>query len=143
MVSRLYVFLSDRRIGVLDDLAGNMQFVYEVGAQTPLSVNLPIRAAPYDNAACRPFFNNLLPEGSWRQSLCRQLRIDEPSRAQRARVINVATHHVIGRAPGSLPSAPMNGRRVIRSTHTAPHYHRAPIHFNSAPPARLPRPRAH
>lgn len=77
MVNRLWVFLSDRRIGSLDDQVGDMLFTYEPGVQTPLSVNLPVRTEPYDNAACRPFFDNLLPEGSWRQSICRQLRIDE------------------------------------------------------------------
>jgi len=77
MVTRLWVFLSDRRIGALDDDAGSMRFTYEPGVQTPLSVNLPVRAEPYDNADCRPFFDNLLPEGGWRQSLCLQLRIDE------------------------------------------------------------------
>jgi len=77
MVSRLWVFLSDRRIGSLDDRTGNMRFTYEPGIQTPLSVNLPVRIEPYDNADCRAFFDNLLPEGSWRQSICRQLRIDE------------------------------------------------------------------
>jgi serine/threonine-protein kinase HipA len=77
MVNRLWVFLSDRRIGSLDDRAGDMLFTYEAGVQTPLSVNLPVRAEPYNNADCRAFFDNLLPEGSWRQSICRQLRIDE------------------------------------------------------------------
>lgn len=77
MVARLWVFLSDSRIGTLDDRAGEMQFEYEPGARTPLSVNLPLRAEPYGNADCRPFFDNLLPEGGWRQAICRQLRIDE------------------------------------------------------------------
>jgi len=77
MVASLFVFLSDRRIGVLHDRAGNLEFVYEPGVTAPLSVNLPVRAEPYDNASCRAFFDNLLPEGSWRQSICRQLRIDE------------------------------------------------------------------
>src|SRR5688500_7943191 len=66
MVDRLWVFLSDNRVGLLEDRAGDMQFTYEPGVQTPLSVNLPTRAQPYDNPACRPFFGNLLPEGSWR-----------------------------------------------------------------------------
>lgn len=77
MAARLWVFLSERRVGYLDDQAGDMQFTYAPGVQTPLSVKLPVRAEPYDNAQCRAFFDNLLPEGSWRQSLCRQLRIDE------------------------------------------------------------------
>jgi serine/threonine-protein kinase HipA len=77
MVKRLWVFLSGQRVGMLDEQDGNLLFTYEAEAQAALSVNLPLRAEPYDNALCRPFFDNLLPEGSWRQSLCRQLRIDE------------------------------------------------------------------
>lgn len=77
MVDRLWVFLSDQRVGSLEDRAGDIQFTYERGNKTPLSVNLPIRVEPYGDAACRPFFDNLLPEGSWRQAICRQLRIDE------------------------------------------------------------------
>jgi serine/threonine-protein kinase HipA len=77
MAGRLWVFLSDRRVGFLDDQAGRLTFTYEPGVTTPLSVNLPIRGEPYDDARCRPFFSNLLPEGSWRQAICRKLRIDE------------------------------------------------------------------
>jgi len=77
MDSRLWVFLSGRRIGSLDEQGGRLTFTYEQGVITPLSVKLPIRVEPYEDAQCRPFFNNLLPEGSWRLSLCRQLKIDE------------------------------------------------------------------
>ena len=77
MAGRLWVFLSDRRIGSLDEQNGRLTFTYEQGVTTPLSVKLPIRAEPFDDAQCRPFFSNLLPEGSWRLSLCRQLKIDE------------------------------------------------------------------
>jgi len=77
MAGRLWVFLSDRRVGFLDEQNGRLTFTYEPGVTTPLSVNLPVRAEPYEDAECRPFFSNLLPEGSWRQAICRQLRIDE------------------------------------------------------------------
>ena len=77
MTGRLWVFLSDRRVGFLDEQNGRLTFGYEPGVATPLSVNLPIRDEPFEDAQCRPFFNNLLPEGSWRQAVCRQLRIDE------------------------------------------------------------------
>lgn len=77
MDSRLWVFLSGRRIGSLDEQGGRLTFTYEHRVITPLSVKLPIRTEPYEDAQCRPFFNNLLPEGSWRLSLCRQLKIDE------------------------------------------------------------------
>ena len=77
MAGRLWVYLSDRRVGFLDEQNGRLTFDYEQGVTTPLSVKLPIRDAPFDDAQCRPFFSNLLPEGSWRQAVCRQLRIDE------------------------------------------------------------------
>lgn len=77
MAGRLWVFLSDRRIGSLDEQEGKLTFAYEPGVTTPLSVHLPIRPEPFEDRQCRPFFNNLLPEGGWRQALCRQLRIDE------------------------------------------------------------------
>ncbi|WP_020651168.1 type II toxin-antitoxin system HipA family toxin [Solimonas variicoloris] len=77
MPGRLWVFLSGQRVGTLDERHGRLSFTYEAGAHAPLSVRLPLRAEPYDDASCRSFFDNLLPEGSWRQSICRQLRIDE------------------------------------------------------------------
>lgn len=77
MAGRLWVFLSDRQVGSLDEQAGKLRFAYEPGVTAPLSVKLPIRAEPFEDTECRAFFNNLLPEGGWRQSLCRQLRIGE------------------------------------------------------------------
>lgn len=76
MAGRLWVFLADRCVGFLEEQNGRLTFTYEPGATMPLSVNLPIRTEPYEDAQCRPFFSNLLPEGSWRQAVCRQLRID-------------------------------------------------------------------
>jgi serine/threonine-protein kinase HipA len=77
MAGRLWVFLSDWRVGFLDEQNGWLAFTYEPEVTTPLSVNLPVRAEPYEDAQCHPFFSNLLPEGGWRQAICRQLRIDE------------------------------------------------------------------
>jgi serine/threonine-protein kinase HipA len=76
MVDQLWVFLSDQRVGLLEEHASELRFKYEPAVQTPLSVNLPIREQAYEDGACRPFFDNLLPEGGWRQAICRQLRID-------------------------------------------------------------------
>lgn len=77
MAGRLWVFLSDHRVGSLDEQNGRLIFTYEPRTTTPLSVNLPVQTEPFDDAQCHPFFSNLLPEGSWRQAVCRQLRIDE------------------------------------------------------------------
>jgi serine/threonine-protein kinase HipA len=62
-MKRLNVFLSEQLVGVLEDLGDlRLRYTYEPDATTPLSLRLPVRAAPYDDVSCRPFFENLLPE---------------------------------------------------------------------------------
>jgi len=60
----LRVFLGkDEAGGLSADTNGRMTFRY-LGAGAPaLSLSLPPRTEPYDDAACRPFFAGLLPEG--------------------------------------------------------------------------------
>lgn len=74
---RLWVYLSDRPVGQLDRNDGRLSFTYGDDAHAPLSVTMPVRAEPYDDASSRAFFQNLLPEGAWRAALCRQLRLAE------------------------------------------------------------------
>jgi serine/threonine-protein kinase HipA len=75
MSDELCIYLGNRRIARLDGARGRMELRYEVLDGPALSVRLPPRAEPYDDEACHWFFANLLPEGSWRDSLCRQLHI--------------------------------------------------------------------
>ena len=42
-----------------------------------ISLSFPKRAEPYRSAVLFPFFNNLLPEGANRRTLCRMHRVDE------------------------------------------------------------------
>jgi serine/threonine-protein kinase HipA len=75
MPDTLWVYLADRRVARLDHDAGRLTLRYEPGATAALSVRLPVRKEPYGDGECRPFFANLLPEGSWRDALARQLGV--------------------------------------------------------------------
>lgn len=75
MADRLWVYVSDERVGHLDNDQDSFRFQYDLGARTPVSVRLPIREEPYGDSQCRPVFTNLLPEGDWRLAICRQMQI--------------------------------------------------------------------
>jgi len=75
MPDALWVYLADQRVARLEHDAGHLTLRYQSGATTPLSVRLPVREEPYGDSECRPFFANLLPEGSWRDALARQLGV--------------------------------------------------------------------
>lgn len=75
MSRELWVFFGGCRVARLEHERGELTLRYDASDGPSLSVRLPPRAEPYDDAACRPFFANLLPEGAWREALCRQLRI--------------------------------------------------------------------
>jgi serine/threonine-protein kinase HipA len=75
MPDALWVYLADQRVARLDHEAGQLNLCYESAATAPLSVRLPVREEPYGDSECRPFFANLLPEGSWRDALARQLGV--------------------------------------------------------------------
>ena len=75
MPDALWVYLADQQVARLEHDAGQLTLRYQSGATTPLSVRLPVREEPYGDSECRPFFANLLPEGSWRDALARQLGV--------------------------------------------------------------------
>ena len=78
MARELWVYVGARRVGRLANDAGKFSFDYSSETAPAISVRLPPRKEPYDDAQCRTFFTNLLPEGEWRQALCRQLGIARP-----------------------------------------------------------------
>jgi serine/threonine-protein kinase HipA len=75
MARELWIYVGERRAGKLRSEHDALKFEYVADDVSAISVRLPPRKEPYDDAACRPFFSNLLPESEWRQSLCRQLGI--------------------------------------------------------------------
>ena len=64
----------------LDD--GSYRFQYNDAwlsdsSKPPISLTLPKTSVPYKSPHLFPFFYNMLPEGSNRQTVCYHLRIDE------------------------------------------------------------------
>ncbi len=65
---RALVCLDGEQVGLLEELPGAIRFTYfpvwlaRPGA-VPVSLTLPLRAAPYESQLLHPFFENLLPEG--------------------------------------------------------------------------------
>lgn len=79
-MTALDVYLHDERAGVLERLDGaGLRFTYDrdwlAAAKTPISLSLPLRAEPYEDPDCRPFFSGLLPEGEFLRSIARTFHI--------------------------------------------------------------------
>lgn len=69
-------------IGVLSETGSPpvYSFIYApewLGAPDTFSISasMPLRSEPYDDAVCRPFFANLLPEGELRDALARKIGV--------------------------------------------------------------------
>lgn len=76
------VYLFDRRIGELAAKRSRLQFRYTAEAledpsSLSLSVRMPKRAEPYDDADARAFFANLLPEAEYRRLVSWAARVSE------------------------------------------------------------------
>lgn len=75
-VTELEVFLHDEGVGRLERLPqARLRFTYhprwvEAGGQ-PVSLALPVRAEPFDDGECGPFFAGLLPEGDFLRAVAR------------------------------------------------------------------------
>ncbi|MHB1537451.1 MAG: HipA domain-containing protein [Solirubrobacteraceae bacterium] len=73
----LGVYREKARVGELEltgEGAREYRFRY-LETDTPISISLPLRAAPFTAAESRPFFEALLPEGAVRDQLARELRL--------------------------------------------------------------------
>jgi len=79
-VDRLDVYLHGRVAGVLERRSqARLRFTYhpdwvEAGGE-PLSLSLPVRAAPFEHEECAPFFEGLLPEGDFLKAIARTLHV--------------------------------------------------------------------
>jgi serine/threonine-protein kinase HipA len=79
-VTALDVFLHGDRVGKLKRLAqARLRFSYEPAwverGGAPLSFCLPIRAEPFPDHECRPFFEGLLPEGEFLKAVARAFHV--------------------------------------------------------------------
>lgn len=85
MPKHLDVWLLGEHVGQLMQVDGRIQFAYSAqwlaqpahsgGVGGPLSQSLPLRAAPFDDRATRPFFAGLLPEGEPRRLAAQALQV--------------------------------------------------------------------
>ncbi|MDD4963094.1 MAG: type II toxin-antitoxin system HipA family toxin [Gallionella sp.] len=76
----LAVWLFAERVGTLTWQAGQLAFGYtdewlQQADAVPLSVTLPLRIEAFDDAATRPFFAGLLPEGRLRDLIAQQFHL--------------------------------------------------------------------
>ncbi len=82
MSETLEVYWGATLAGRLRQDEARLEFQYDAAWLTseqaiPLSIRLPLRKEPFDDAACRVFFANLLPEGSTRALISRKLGISQ------------------------------------------------------------------
>ncbi len=71
----LPIHFEERPIGELTHDRGRLGLRYAVETPTAIAQRLPIQLAAYSDEECRPFLANLLPEGDWRDLLCRRLAL--------------------------------------------------------------------
>ena len=70
----------DTVAGVVEETQEGYRFAYDaefLDSGSSIAVSLPIRREPYDSGELFPFFKGLLPEGWYREIVCRTLKIDE------------------------------------------------------------------
>ena len=53
MAKSLSVRLHGKEVGILSLVDGKMEFLYNKGAENPISLSLPIQEAPFKEKACR------------------------------------------------------------------------------------------
>lgn len=78
-VERLVVLLHRHPVTLLErGRSGRLQLSYlpAVDARQALSLSLPVRTEPYDEAQLLPFFDGLLPEGRVRDQLATRFRLE-------------------------------------------------------------------
>lgn len=77
------VLYKDQYAGLLSQLDdGSFRFEYKPGwledpTKPPVSLTLPKKKEPYQSEFLFPFFYHMLPEGTNKQVVCYNLRIDE------------------------------------------------------------------
>lgn len=79
-MTTLDVYLHEDLVGQLERLPqARLRFAYEPAwvatDGAALSLGLPVRAEAYDDAACRPFFSGLLPEGGFLRAIARAFHV--------------------------------------------------------------------
>ncbi len=116
-MTMLDVYLHGERAGTLERRSqARLEFAYtgawvEAGS-APLSLSLPVRAAPYAHDECAPFFEGLLPEGEFLKAIARTLHVSAGNPFQLLNAIGgecagaVSVGPADGEPPGSIRTPP-------------------------------------
>lgn len=82
-IKQLDVYVNEHKAGVLTEKVPGRGYTfcyddaYLASGLPPISVTMPKRNKSYESEYLFPFFANMLPEGTNRKVICRNLRIDE------------------------------------------------------------------
>lgn len=77
MVKELFVYLNDKKVGILKENNGSLSFEYTDCNAEAISLVLPNNGSVYKNNTCQKFFSNLLPEGNLREQIVKYYGIKE------------------------------------------------------------------
>lgn len=73
------VMFKETPAGSIEETGAGYRFAYNPGylaEGVPIAVSFPLQAQPYESKTLFPFFKGLLPEGWFRDIVCRTLKID-------------------------------------------------------------------
>jgi len=73
------VMFKDTPAGFVEETGDGYRFAYDpayLAGGVPIAVAFPLREQPYESKTLFPFFKGLLPEGWFREIVCRTLKID-------------------------------------------------------------------
>lgn len=65
--------------GIIEETDSGYRFTYDpdfLALQNPIAFSFPLQSAPFESDSLFPFFRGLLPEGWYREIVCRTLKID-------------------------------------------------------------------
>lgn len=77
---RAKVLFKEQLAGTVEETESGYRFTYDpafVNSGHAIAVTLPLQPAPFETVRLFPFFEGLLPEGWYKEIVCRTIKIDE------------------------------------------------------------------
>lgn len=111
-MTELDVYLHEDRVGRLARLPqARLGFRYDDAwverGGAPISLSLPVRAEPFEDEECRPFFAGLLPEGEFLKAIARAFHISAENSF-------TVLEEIGGECAGAISLAPPGGEPPFR-----------------------------
>lgn len=79
LLRKANVMFKEDFAGIIEETGQGFCFTYDanyIAKGKPIAVAFPIQKQPYESKILFPFFKGLLPEGWYRDIVCRTLKID-------------------------------------------------------------------